>query len=168
MENRERNLNIITIVLVICVVLLGIYKLFFDKKVPDNDKIDTDTISVVTDRNDFYTVSSTINNYVNYLSSSDSEKILSVLDLKYKKENGINSSNLYNFIEKLDGIYIYQPRKMFVQRMSENVYKYYTFGYLRQDTINGYGQKQNYYLIVLLDQSNMTYSIMPYNGEMFK
>lgn len=168
MEKSEKNLNIITIILVICVVSLGIYKLFFDKNTVEEEKIDTETISVVTDRNDFYTVSSIINNYIVYLSSYDTNKILTVLDSKYKSDNAINESNLANFITKLDGIYAYQPRKMFVQRMSENVYKYYTFGYLRQDTINGLGAKENYYLIVLLDQSNMSYSIIPYNGEMFK
>lgn len=168
MEKSERNLTIITVILVICVIVLGVYKLFFEKDKIVEEKIDTETISIVTNRNDFYTVSSTINSYISYLASNKSDVILEILDSKYKEENNITIDNLYNYVSKLSGMYLYQPKKMYEQRVSENIYKYYTFGYISQEFIGEMGPKQEYYLIVLLDEKNLTYSIMPYDGEMFK
>lgn len=165
MDNEERNKKILAIVLVIILLILGIYKIFFSK--PKEEKIDTKTISVVKDNNRFYTVSSCVYKYLTYLSAKDNDNLYLLLDETYKKENNITKDNIYNYIGNVEGDISFNARKIFEQRLSKNVYKYYVKGYIQANTIFQTGEKQIYYVIVIMDQSNLTFSIMPYDGEMF-
>ena len=169
MDNKtERNKKIFAIVVVIAVLILGIYKLFFDKNHNEEEKIDTKTISVLKDNSRFYTVSSCVSKYLNYLAISDTENLLILLSNDYKTKNGVNSSNLYNFISSSNLVQNFTPKKMFEQRLSKSVYKYYIKGYIEEETIDLTGVKQDYYIIVILDEENMTFAIEPYDGSMFK
>jgi len=95
MNNKvERNTKIFAIVIVIAVLLLGIYKLFFEKKYVEIEKIDTETISVLDDNSRFYTVSSCVSKYLNYLSTLETEELLILLSNDYKTKNSINSENI--------------------------------------------------------------------------
>ena len=165
---EERNKKILLIVLIIAVVALGIYKLFFEKNNSEQEKIDTETISIVTNPNDFYTVSSCVSKYLSYLSVSDSKNLLILLSDDYKKENSVTQSNIYNYIGSLNGVYGFNPKKMFVQRLSENTYKFYVYGLISEETINLTSNEIDYYIIVILDRENSTFAIEPYDGSMFK
>lgn len=164
---EDKNKKILIIILVIAVIILGIYKLFFENKSKHNEAIDTKTISIVKNQNDFYLVSSCVSRYLNYLSADDKEKLLMLLSDNYKNENSVTSENIYNFISRLDGLYSFNPRKMYVQRMSENVYKFYVYGLIEKDTIDLDYAGSDYYVIVILDKANTTFAIEPYDGGMF-
>ena len=166
MNNEERNKKILVVILVIMVITLGIYNLFFKK--PREEKIDTETISVVKDNDRFYTVSSCVDRYLLYLSSNDVDNLYLLLNEGYKKENNITKENINNFIKPTMNFVTFNPRKMYEQRLSKNVYKYYVKGYIKEDTFNQIGEKEDYYVIVIMDQSNLTFSIMPYDGEIFE
>lgn len=169
MNNKEeRNKKIIAIVLVVAVLFLGIYKLFFDKDIYTEEKIDTETISVLKDNNRFFTVSSCVSKYVNYLSISDTENLLVLLNEEYKEKNSIDKNNLYSYIGTINGTSTFSPKKMFEQRVSQTVYKYYIYGYVNQEMMDEVTSRSDYYLIVFLDEKNMTFSIEPYDGSMFK
>lgn len=165
MDNEEKNKKILAVVLVIILVVFGIYNLFFKKG--KEEKIDTETIAVVKDNDRFYTVSSCVSKYLTYLSSSDTNNLYLLLNENYKKENNITKDNIYNYIGNIEGNISFNPRKMFEQRLSKNIYKYYVKGYIQKDTFDQIGEKEIYYIIVIMNQSNLTFSIMPYNGEMF-
>ena len=102
-EKVERNKKILAIIIVIAVLVLGIYKIFFEKNVVEEEKIDTETISVLEDNSKFFTVSSCISKYVRYLSTKDIENLLILLSNEYKEKNSVNSNNIYNFIDSLEG-----------------------------------------------------------------
>jgi len=168
MDNKEdRNKKIIAIVLSIAVLALGIYKLFFEKNIINEEKIDTETISIVRDNSRFYTVSSCVSKYINYLTLKDTNNLLILLSEDYKTKNSITSENIYSFVESIDGTKIFSARKMYEQRVSETIYKYYVYGYIEEERMDSISEKQDYYIIVLLDQTNMVYAIEPYDGSMF-
>ena len=152
MNKNEKTQVIVTVVLVAAV----------------SEKIDTETISIVNDNSKFFTVSSCVSKYLNYLSIRDTDNLLILLSNDYKTKNSVDKSNIYSFVGSVQGNPEFSPRKMFVQRMSKNVYKYYVYGTITQDVINTLGESIDYYLIVILDEENMTFAIEPYNGEMFK
>lgn len=167
-EKAERNKKILVIVIVISVLFLGIYKIFFEKNVFEEEKIDTKTISVLRDNSRFFTVSSCVSKYIRYLSVKDTQNLLILLSNEYKEKNLINSNNMYNYIGTLNGNKTFSPKKMFQQRITKTIYKYYVFGYLEENMMDMVSAKQPYYLIVILDESNMTFAIEPYDGSMFK
>ena len=57
---------------------------------------------------------------------------------------------------------------MFQQRISKDIYKYYVKGYIQEETMDLVPLKEDYYVIVILDEKNMTFEIEPYDGSMFK
>jgi len=164
----ERNKKILAIVLVSLVVLLGIYNLFFNKSDVVDEKIDTETISIVDDNSRFFTVSSCVSKYLNYLSSKDTDNLLILLSEEFKTVNSITDLNIYSYIGSLDEPKNFSPRKMYEQRLSKSIYKYYVYGYIYSESIDSIASKQEYYLVVLLDEKNMTFAIEPYDGSMFK
>lgn len=164
--NEEKNQKVLAIILAIAVIVLGVYKLFFNKS-NNKDKLDTGTISIVTDSNRFYTVAGCINKYYAYLSSNDKDKLLILLSDDYKKQNSITADNIYSYIDKMDNFYTFSPNLMYYQRLSENTYKYYVYGSLQGSYINFDENDKDVYMIVILDESNTTFAIEPYDGEIF-
>ena len=72
------------------------------------------------------------------------------------------------WVYKLDNMYTFEARKMYEQVINKNVTRYYVKGYLIKESINSdFNDKQDYYLIVNLDTKNSTYSISPYDGDVF-
>lgn len=165
-NNEDRNNKILAIVLVCLVGVVAIYNIFF--KGNKQEKIDTKTISVLTDNSRFYTVSSCVSKFLSFLTGKDTDKLYVLLDENYVKENNVTKENIYNFLGTYDNELIFSPKKIFEQRISENIYKYYVKGYISPDIMDSIGEKQDYYIIVIQDQENMTFSIVPYDGKMFK
>lgn len=167
-KKADKNQKVFAIIIVIAVLILGVYKIFFEKKFFDEEKIDTETISVVEDNSRFFTVSSCVSKYINYLSDRNTENLLIVLSSEYKKNNSVNSENIYNYIGTMNENATFSPKKIFEQRVSKSIYKYYVYGYVETDLMNSVSNKQDYYLIVILDESNMSFAIEPYDGNLFK
>ena len=57
---------------------------------------------------------------------------------------------------------------MYQQRLNQTIYKYYVYGTIEKDSLNTSSAKEDYYIIVILDESTMTFAIEPYDGSMFK
>ena len=169
MKNKEdRNRIILAIVLVVAVIALGIYKIFFNKEKIKVEKIDTETVSIVKNPNDFYTASSCVSKYLNYLTVKDKAKLLTLLSDDYKKANSITENNIDSYVDYLDDSYSFTARKMYVQRLSKSVYKFYIYGLLGKESMFYQQQSREYYIIVILDRSNLTFAIEPYDGSIFK
>lgn len=167
-DKAERNKKILAVVIVLAVVFLGIYKMFFEKNIFEEEKMDTETISVVKDNSRFFTVSSCVSKYIRNLSDRNTENLLILLSNEYKTNNLIDSNNIYNFTGNMNFNTTFTAKKMFEQRVSKTIYKYYVYGFIEEDLMDVVSTKQPYYLIVILDESNMTFAIEPYDGSMFK
>lgn len=157
-----------TLLIIICVILICILGLLFLNKDEEDNVQDIPQYKLVNDYSDFFTVSSCVSKYITYLSNKNTDDLIKILDDEFVLENGINSNNVYNYVNKLSGNYTFKAKKMYYQVDDEKVIKYYVYGYLIEETINGIGTKQDYYLIVNLDTENQLFSVVPYNGELFK
>jgi hypothetical protein len=166
-KDGENQKKILAIFLVIAVLILGIYKLFFEKEMND-EEIDTTKIFLLEDNNRFFTVSACVSKYINYLSIKDTNNLLILLSDVYKQKKSINSENIYENIGMVNGTNTFVGKKIFEQRLSKSLYKYYVYGTIQEELMDSTSPKSNYYLIVILDEDNMTFSIEPYDGEMFK
>ena len=165
-DSVDKNLKLVIALIVIMAVLAGINQIFFkDKAKVKEDKVNPDEILLVDDYNRFYTVSSCVSKYLNYLATNNTEKLLVLLSNEYKTENNITESNIYTFIPKITGNRNFSPKKMYQQRLNQTIYKYYVYG---KDSLNTSSAKEDYYIIVILDESTMTFAIEPYDGSMFK
>lgn len=165
--NEENKKKLLALILVVAVLILGIYKLFFEKG-PEKEKIDTETISILDDNSRFFTVCSCVSKYINYLSVQDTNNLLILLSKEYKEKESITADNIYEKIGTISGTNSFMGKKIFEQRLSKTVYKYYVYGYTQEELMDSPAQKKDYYLIVILDEANMTFSIEPYDGQMFE
>lgn len=159
-----------TLLIIICVILLCIVILLFLNKDSSDDNIlsEEPKYKLVNDYSRFFTIDSCVYKYITYLSSTKTDDLLKILDEEYVNNNGINSNNVYSYVNKLSGNYSFKSKKIYYQVGNDKVIKYFVYGYLIEETIDGIGDKQDYYLVVNLDVENQLFSVAPYDGEMFK
>lgn len=154
--------NILIILGVIIAIVVLIIKIFFG-----NDK--QSNINIVKSSSKFYTVSNCVSRYINYLYSEDIDNVILLLEKNYKKKNNINNDNLFKKINKLDNFYSFSPTKMYEEVINDNLTKYYVKGYLVPDDLDFFEtNKVEYYIIVYFNNKKSTYSIVPYDGKLFK
>ena len=101
-DSVDKTLKLVIALIVIMAVLAGINQIFFKDKVKvKEDKVNPDEILLVDDYNRFYTVSSCVSKYLNYLTTNNTEKLLVLLSNEYKTKNNITESNIYtNSLQK--------------------------------------------------------------------
>lgn len=159
-----------TLLIIICVILLCIVVLLFLNNDSTNSNIlnEEPKYKLVEDYSRFFTVNSCVYKYITYLNGNKTDELLKILDEEYIKNNNINSNNVYNFINKLNGNYTFKSKKIYYEVNNEKVIKYFVYGYLIEETIDGLGSKKDYYVIVNLDLENQLFSITPYDGSLFK
>lgn len=168
-DSVDKTLKIVIALVVIMIILSATNKVFFENKVKiPEDKVNPEEILLVDDYNRFYTVSSCVSKYLNYLTTNNTEKLLVLLSNEYKTKNNITESNIYTYIPKITGNRNFSPKKMYQQRLNQTIYKYYVYGTIEKDSLNTSSSKEDYYIIVILDESTMTFAIEPYDGSMFK
>lgn len=152
-------------ILIIIFGILAIVLLFIRFFSTGND---SSKVYIVKSSSKFYTVSGCVNRYLNYLYNEDIDNLIILLDDSFIKDNNVSKKNLFDKISKLDGKYTFEARKMYEQVLSKNVTKYYIKGYLVKEGINSnINDKIDYYLIIILDVNNSTYSVIPYDGDIF-
>lgn len=158
--NKNLWKKIIIVILCVTAIVLILLKVF-------NNNKKTSNIQIVTSTSKFYTVSNCADRFLKYLSSENIDNLLILLDDSYKKDNNISKDNIFNIINRLDGEYSFNAKKMYQQKINDNIMKYYVKGYILKEDIDNNGEKIDYYIIVLLDENNSTYSIIPYDEELF-
>ena len=126
-------------------------------------------IEIVKSTSKFYTVSNCVYRYLTYVSANDTDSLLLLLDNSYKKKNNVSKNNVLDIVGNLDGVYNFEGRKMYQQVLNDDTTKYYVYGYLRKEVMNPdlANDPIDYYIIVTLNTKNQTFSITPYDGEIF-
>lgn len=169
-------------------VLLYILK---NGDVPEDENVEGDigedinfneaTIEPVTDNISFFSVQNCIQGYLNKINLKSSSyyddydkqvvtnneiatDIYNLLSKEYIDENSITTSNIFNYIDKVEENLIFVPLKMNYTFL-QNITKYAVYGFCI-DWDNNY--VKDLYFIVNVDEENKTYSITPLNTEQYK
>ena len=165
MKNIDKK-NLLAIGLLVLAIILVVSSYILNSINKDTES----KIYIVTNYNDFYTVDSCLYRLMTYINSNDNESLSLLLDDKYKKENNITGdiANLFNIPENAT----FTSRKMYYQKLSNNITKYYVYGYVFPNLINqsikdSINNKTDRYFIVYLDSKNLTFYIEPYDGDIF-
>ena len=125
-------------------------------------------ISPVINHTRFVTVNDCINRFYGYLSSRAYDKALNVLSPKYVIDAEINYHNIIDRLNIKFATYSYVSEEMYFVELKNNITLYYVRGYLVDDAIETANKSIELFFEVYLDQNNMTFSLNPYNGEVFK
>lgn len=133
----------------------------------DNNYNVSNKIVLVNDPSEFYTVSSCLTKYVTYVSSKDNEKIYVMLDSNYIDKNNITVDNVFNFIPIYDGEYTQNSIRMYSQEINSYMTKYYVKYIINQSIMDVVTEDIVQYAIVVLNERELSFSIEPYDGEMF-
>lgn len=166
MKDKSKLTAIILVVITILVVVLSF---LFDKDKQDN-KIED--IRIVSNYSNFYTVDSCLYRTINYISSKDSESLILILNDEYKKDNNITQENVLNLFSNIDEGSTFISKKMYYQKISDNITKYYVYGQVQANQIYDDFDMTEFsyndmYFIVYMDTVNKTFSVEPYSSEMF-
>lgn len=182
----------IIIILILCMITTGVLLYMLknsDESEAENVEGDVgedinfneSIIEPVTDNISFFSVQNCIQGYLNtinlksssYYDNEDNKvvtdneiatDIYNLLSKEYIDENSITTSNVFNYIDKVEENLIFIPLKMnyiFLQNMT----KYAIYGFCI-DWDNNY--VKDLYFIVNVDETNKTYSITPLNTEEYK
>ena len=165
METKNNYpLLIIIVIILVCVVALLFLKEEDEEVIIKKEPI----YNLVDDYSRFFTINSCVYKFINYNTAGKQEEIVNMLDSDYVESNNINKDNVYQFIEKLNGNYTFQASKIYYEKNDETPIKYYVYGYIIEETMDGLGEKEDYYIIVNLDLTNNLFSVSPYDGSLFK
>lgn len=167
MKLRKSDYKLIIIAIVLVIISLIVFNISPNK---DKNKVEDNTqIKLLKDYSRFYTVNSCVYKYIVNLQSKNTDNLMKLLDEEYITNNNINSNNIYDNLENLNGNYTFDAKEIYYEELSDNVIKYYVYGHIIEDTINGYStNKLETYYIVKMDTQNMTFNISPSNENIFK
>ena len=165
MKDRSK---LLAIVLVIVTIIILVFASIFNKKEDAGEK----DIHVVKNYSNFYTVSSCLYRTITYINSNDTESLLLILTDKYKRDNNINENNVLEVFPYIEDNSTFNPKKMYYEKLTDNITKYYVFGYVEREELIENIQitkpdRLDVYFIVYLDTSKKIFSVEPYSGNIF-
>ena len=160
--NEEKTKKFLTFFLALLAIAIPLISYLVN-----SSKKESNEVLIVTDYNDFYTVSSCISRFNDYLNNSDSESLLLMISNQYKKDKKITKENVLNveFTRLADSEF--EPKKMYYQIQNKNVTKFYVYGFLVVDGFDRVEEKKSVYYVVYIDSNNGVFSIEPYDGSIF-
>ena len=117
-------------------------------------------LEFVENREDFYTVKSCVEKYINYIVNDDNESVYNVLDKAYINKKNINENNIFQTVQKLDKNQIFTPTKMEYFEI-DNKQIYIVYGNIREDKLNERANEIEFNITVILNKLNKTFSVIP-------
>ena len=171
MEDIKKNKNVVLIVILVMLMFAGmaIYSYREGNDVTDEPTFEKESYALLRDYSRFFTVNSCVYKYVQYLQKEDFDSLFKVLDQDYISNKGVNKNNVYSFLPNLsDGVYNYVSKKIYYENINDNLIVYYVHGYIEKSIMDSIGTKEYHDYEVILDTKNETFSIAPYNGDLFE
>lgn len=156
-----------TIILGLFFVIILFLLIFFLNITDDNSGKSSGNINLVNDPSEFYTVSSCLTKFVTYVSSKDNEKIYVMLDSNYVKDNNITIDSVFEFINLYDGEYTQNTIRMYSEDINSYTTRYYVKYVINKSVLDTITEDIIQYAIVVLNERDLSFSIKPYDGEMF-
>lgn len=152
------------IIILVIGTILAILIYFPDEKADDKEKNEITVVTEVTrvkNRNDFFTVSSCVTRYLNYLTTKETDILYAYLDESYRKEKGITKENIPEYLKLSDEYYTFRAREMYVAKLSGEVSQYYVYGNLGIESTDEVDEKTDFYISIKIDKVNNTFSVIP-------
>lgn len=175
----KKIIYIIIVIIIILIILLSILFIKLEKMKQTNNEqnneissyketdknIIENKIERVTNRDMFFTVSSCVEKYLNLITQKETEKLYNLLYDEYKQKFNVTEENIYEHIGEHSEYQIFTAKKMYkLEKYSNN--KYFVYGIIRDDVEYSDNIESDYYITVIMNPMNGTFSIMP-NGFMF-
>ena len=160
--NKTEKMEIIIIILL--VLIFGgtlIYSKIINSKV-EEEKID-ETVSIVTDRNRFYTIDSAISKYIIALSSKNAPDVLKMLNNDYVLLNNLTEANVLTVLEAVPDNVSSSTREMYQVGEYDNIYKYYVKVRLMVEDYYSATFLKYTYLEITINENNITFAVTPIN-----
>lgn len=166
-EVERKTLTVWAIVGVIVLVLAIIVKIEFIDKYHGNVKLDK-KFTIVKDYDRYYTVSSVLTKYYEFINSKDYDAVIKILDEDYVKENKLTVKNVDNKLTSSQANISYKPNIMCKKTIAKGVTEYVVDG--KEITQNKGDKIGTKYYKVTLYEEELTFSIKPitkkvYGGE---
>lgn len=163
----DRKKTVIVSIIFCCVLLcLFLYLTNEDKDVNVSENVENN-LELINDPSEFYTVSNCITKYITYVSSRDNESVYTLLDPSYIKKNSITLDNVFKYIETFDGQYTQNTIRIYSEYVNYYMTKYYVKYSISKYLIDSSSEEIIQYAIVVLNEKNLSFSIIPYDGELF-
>ena len=161
----KKNMILIAVFVLLVVVFSLIYNIRYPSK---NVELNKKTL-LVSDYSRFFTISNCANSYINYLAKKDAKSLELLLSASYKEQKNITENNILSQLKPLSqDNYDFVARKMYQENLSSSLVKYYIYGELTAVEMDEYVRPTDYYLIIIMDTKNFTYSVIPDDGPLFK
>ena len=160
----KKYLIIILIILIISLLVLVKYNHKDEKRKSNNT---SEQIKNVMDYSKFYMISNCVEKYINYIINKDSKNLMKIVNDSYLQEKNIDEKNILSLIDNIDKKYTFQARKMLYKK-GDSDETYYVYGFLIEDGLDGISEKKDFYTLVKVNDSFTKFSIIPYDGEVFK
>ena len=149
-----------TLLVIVFIILMIILVLLLNDR---QNKQKENNYVIVNNASTFFTIASCANRYIEYVASKNIDNIKLVLNKNYSAEEAMSELDNTD-----DASYYLKPKKIYQAKMSKNNIKYYIYGLLRKEIMDDIDVGTPYYLIVDINTKDYTFSITPYNGEVFK
>lgn len=162
----------ILIILIIAFIVIGTLIVYINNKAnteiennqttentADTEEVNNISAIEVTNKAMYFSVESCINQYLDAISSKNSQAILGMLDTKYKEKNKIDMSNVLDFVIKEKNLkeLDFDTEKMLVEGDKQDIQKYYVQGNIKSKE----GYKEKNYFTVTVDIKAKVFSIFP-------
>ncbi|MBQ8193263.1 MAG: hypothetical protein IJZ46_04265 [Bacilli bacterium] len=153
-----KTLIVVAVVCITCVLLILIL----------NIKSNSEKLTPVNEYDTFFSTSNYINNYLSYISSNNSNAVISLLHNEYIVYNNITESNLLDSLEAYPENTNIKVDYMEYVKIKDN-YVYYVKGTIVE---NGYNERneidKDFEILVMVDYNNMAISLYPLEGNNYK
>lgn len=126
-----------------------------------NHKNNYEKLNAVNDYGEFFSISNDVSEYIDYVSNNSEEKILSVLDSRYIDTNSITLDNVLKYVGNYSSLTSFKANSISYVKLGGN-YLYYVRGSIIENDLDSTSiLDDNYRVVVLIDNSNDSYSIYP-------
>lgn len=148
-------------IVLILFFFLRFFKIDFNRKSSSFDK----NYHLVTDYSRYYTVSSTVDKFYQFLNAGNKESVLHILDEQYKEEQNLTEETVLTELKKEKVSISFQSGMMCEKRVRENI----TY-FLVKGSVVGLNEQKSYqeaFYQVVLDESSFHFSIRPIEEKTF-
>ena len=171
METIKKDNKVILLIIFVLLVFAGLALYNYRNSNNSNEEVikENEEYKLLNDYSRFFTVNSCVYKYIQYLQKEDFDSLFKVLDNDFVNNANISSNNIYNYLPNIsDGIYNFVSKKIYYTKVNDSYITYYVYGYMVEELMDSVGVKEYYTYKVNLDTSNQTFSIAPYNGDLFE